>query len=244
MKLEIAKLSEAGGRKINEDACDYWSDSSLTCCVLSDGVGGYAGGDVASRMVIEHACELFARQPDCSSKVIELLFRKVDEALTREQQHNMTLAKMRATGVILIIDSVNCKAAWGHIGDSRLYCFRSGSVVLRTRDHSIAQNMIDTGYLKPSEFRSSPVRNQLYAALGNSNLAELDLLQEPISVQCGDTFLMCSDGLWQYVDDHEMVSMIDSVSSATEWLTNLEKLVLTRGDSTQDNYSAIAVWCR
>ena len=244
MKLEIAKLSEAGGRKINEDACDYLSDSNVTCCVLSDGVGGYAGGDVASRLVTEYACKLFARQPDCSSKAIELVFQGVDEALIREQQRDRALAKMRATGVILIIDSMNCKAIWGHIGDSRLYCFRSGSTVFRTRDHSIVQNMIDTGYLSSSEIRSSPVRNQLYAALGNNNLEELDLLQEPISVQCSDAFLICSDGLWQYVEDHEMVSMIESVSSAAEWLKNLEKLVLSRGDITQDNYSAIAVWCR
>lgn len=76
-----------------------------------------------------------------------------------------------------------------------------------------------TGYLKLSEFRSSPVRNQLYTALGNGNLA--DLVPETVSVQCGDVFLMCSDGLWQYVEDHEIVSLIDSVSSAAEWLMNL-----------------------
>lgn len=244
MKLEIAKLSEKGGRKINEDACDYRSRANLTCCVLSDGLGGYTGGDIASRLVSENVCELFTRQSDCSSKTIELLFQSADDALTREQQNDPVLVKMRATGIILIIDSISCKAVWGHIGDSRLYCFRSGGVLLRTRDHSVAQTMMDTGYLKPSELRSSPVRNQLYASLGNSNLSDLDLIPKPISIQYGDVFLMCSDGLWQYVEDHEMVSTIDSVASAVEWLKELEKLVLTRGDATQDNYSAIAVWCK
>ncbi len=83
MKLEIAKLSEKGGRKINEDAYDYRSD---LLCVIRWSWGGYAGGDVALRLVVESACELFARQTDCSSKTIELLFRGVGDTLTRAQQ--------------------------------------------------------------------------------------------------------------------------------------------------------------
>lgn len=244
MYLEIAKLSKTGGRKVNEDACDYWSTSSLSCCVLSDGLGGHFGGDVASQLVVGSVHERFNKQPECSIQAIELLLHAADDAIVREQQKNRTLKDMRATAVILIVDAANRLATWGHIGDSRLYCFRKGRIISQTRDHSISQNMVDAGYLKQVELRSSPTRNQLYAALGNGDSSEVDIFPMNFPIMYEDVFLMCSDGLWEYVEEYEMESMLNSASSALGWLDVLEKQVLMRGHQTQDNYSAIAVWCK
>ncbi len=244
MYLEIAKLSKTGGRKVNEDACDYWSNSHFSCCVLSDGLGGHYGGDVASGLVVSSVRESFTQQPQCNVKTIELLLNAADDAIVREQQKNSALKNMRATAVILIIDAINHLAVWGHIGDSRLYCFRQGRIISQTRDHSISQNMVDAGYLKPMELRSSPTRNQLYAALGNGDTSEMDIFPQEFPMMYGDVFLMCSDGLWEYIEEHEMESTLNAASSALEWIGILEQQVLVRGHSTQDNYSAIAVWCK
>ncbi len=244
MYLEIAKLSKTGGRKVNEDACDYWSNSHFSCCVLSDGLGGHYGGDVASQLVVSSVRESFTQQPECSVKAIELLLRTADDAIVQQQQKNSALKNMRATAVILIIDTINHLAVWGHIGDSRLYCFRQGRIISQTRDHSISQNMVDAGYLKPMELRSSPTRNQLYAALGNGDTSEMDIFPQEFPMMYGDVFLMCSDGLWEYIEEHEMESTLNAASSALEWIGILEKQVLVRGHATQDNYSAIAVWCK
>ena len=73
MYLEIAKLSKTGGRSVNEDACDYWFASNLSCCVLSDGLGGHFGGDVASQLVVSSVRARFNKQPECSAQAIELL---------------------------------------------------------------------------------------------------------------------------------------------------------------------------
>ncbi len=244
MYLEIAKLSKTGGRKVNEDACDYWFSSNLSCCVLSDGLGGHFGGEVASQLVVSSIRESFTQQPQCNAKAIELLLNAADDAIVREQQKNSALRNMRATAVILIIDTANHVATWGHIGDSRLYCFRNGQISSQTRDHSISQKMVDAGYLKPMELRSSPTRNQLYAALGNGDSSEMDISPRDFPVMCGDVFLMCSDGLWEYIEEHEMESMLNSTSSASAWLSVLEKQVLVKGHPRQDNYSAIVVWCK
>lgn len=244
MYLEIAKLSKVGGRKVNEDACDYWSASSLSCCVLSDGLGGHFGGDVASQLVVSSVHERFNKQPECSAHAIQLLLHTADDAIVRKQQKNITLKDMRATAVVLIVDTVRRLAIWGHIGDSRLYCFRKGRVISQTRDHSISQNMVDMGYLKQTEVRTSPTRNQLYAALGNGDSSEVDIFPTEFPIIYEDVFLMCSDGLWEYVEEHEMESMLNSASSAAEWLDVLEKQVLIRGHEKQDNYSAIAIWCK
>ncbi len=244
MYLEIARLSKIGGRKVNEDACDYWSVSNLTCCVLSDGLGGHFGGDVASKIVVNSAREEFIKHPACSVQAIEALLHTGENAIAEEQLRNRALKDMRATAVILIVDTISHQAVWGHIGDSRLYCFRDGRIISQTRDHSISQNMVDVGYLKQEELRSSPIRNQLYAALGNGDHSEIDSLPTELPIMDRDVFLMCSDGLWEYIEEHEMEGMLNSATSASGWLDTLEKQVLLKGHPKQDNYSAIAVWCK
>ncbi|HNA57119.1 MAG TPA: serine/threonine-protein phosphatase, partial [Chitinophagales bacterium] len=177
-------------------------------------------------------------------ETIGKLLHAGDNAIIREQKRNKQLKDMRATAVILLIDRARRIASWGHVGDSRLYCFREGRIIWQTRDHSISQSMVDAGYLKKDELRSSPVRNQLYAALGNGDHFEADILPNEFALNDGDIFLMCSDGLWEYVEENEMEWMLSSSSSASEWIAELEKQVVMRGHQRQDNYSAVVVWCK
>ncbi len=244
MQLEIARLSKKGGRKVNEDACDYWASGNLSCCVLSDGLGGHFGGEVASKLAVSSVREEFLMHSVCGAETIEKLLHASDDAIIREQKRNKQLKDMRATAVILLIDRANRMATWGHVGDSRLYCFREGRIIWQTRDHSISQSMVEAGYLKQEELRSSPIRNQLYAALGNGEHFEADILPNEFTINDGDIFLMCSDGLWEYIEESEMEWMLSSSLFAAEWIAALEKQVIMRGHQRQDNYSAIAVWCK
>ncbi len=244
MYLEIAKLSKAGGRKVNEDACDYWSNSEACCCVLSDGLGGHYGGDIASKLVLKHVLDQFQTEPNCNAKTIESLLHIGNSSITREQEANEKLQQMRATAVILTIDTVSNLAFWGHVGDSRLYYFQQGKIISQTRDHSVSQRMVDAGYLKAEEIRSSPTRNQLYDALGNNEQFEADIIATAQPLQDNDVFLLCSDGLWEYVEENEMEQLVSNATSASAWLAVLEQQVLARGHKHQDNYSAIAIWCK
>src|SRR5690606_38063827 len=105
----------------------------------------------------------------CSIDGIKLLMHVGNNAVLNEQIKNPLLNSMRTTAVILTIDSKQNIACWGNIGDSRLYCFRSGHIFQQTKDHSVSQMMVDAGYLKPDMIRSSPGRNQLFAAMGDRN---------------------------------------------------------------------------
>ncbi len=236
-------LSKAGGRKVNEDACAYWSNDKVCCCVLSDGLGGHYGGDVASKLAVQQALEHFQRTQVCGVQKITELLHVADDAINQKQQSDKKLAQMRATAVILTIDATSNLASWGHSGDSRLYCFRRGRIIVQTRDHSIPQSMIDAGYLKPEDLRISQYRSKLFAALGNSDQFEVDVLPTEFSVQDGDVFLLCSDGLWEYIEENEMEQLLGSSTSASAWLQALEERVLVRGHDGQDNYSALVVWC-
>jgi serine/threonine protein phosphatase PrpC len=243
MQLEIAMLSKTGGRKVNEDACDYRSAAEVCCCVLSDGLGGHYGGDVASKLVVTSTLDTFRKKPACNQQTVEALLRAGDDAITQVQRQNRVLRQMRATGVILLVDTEGNSAVWGHIGDSRLYGFRHGRIVVQTRDHSVSQSMVEAGYLRPEELRLSPSRNQLLAALGDSKHFEAAVVPAVFPVQDGDVFLLCSDGLWEYVLESEMERMLIASVSVSEWLKALEERVLMRGHAEQDNYSAIAVRC-
>ena len=244
MQLEILVLSKAGGREVNEDACGVWSSPEACFCALSDGLGGHYGGDVASKLAVQHALDWFRTTPECSSGAVEASLRAGNLAIISEQRSDVRLKHMRATVVILSIDTKRDLAVWGHIGDSRLYCFRQGRIIQQTRDHSVLQSMVDAGYLQPRELRESPNRSKLLAALGNEERFEVEVIPVAFPLIAGDVFLLCTDGLWEYVEEEDMERLLNVAGSAADWLKALESQVLLRGHKGQDNYSAIAVWCR
>ncbi|MCB1949953.1 PP2C family serine/threonine-protein phosphatase [Nitrosomonas sp.] len=243
MQLKIVTLSKPGGRRANEDACGYCTVEDISCCILSDGLGGHDGGATASKLSVEHVLEAFRKTPQCSIDGIKSLMDAGSDAVLNEQIKNPRLNSMRTTAVILTIDSKQKKACWGNIGDSRLYCFRNGRIIKQTKDHSVSQMMVDAGYLKQEMIRSAPGRNQLYAAMGDKNHFEFETVSVPFPICDGDAFLLCSDGLWEYVEENVMERLLQKANSANSWLTMLEQQVLQRGGVGQDNYSAIVVWC-
>jgi serine/threonine protein phosphatase PrpC len=104
--------------------------------------------------------------------------------------------------------------------------------------------MVDAGYLQPRELRESPNRSKLLAALGNEERFEVEVIPVAFPLIHGDVFLLCTDGLWEYVEEEDMERMLKAAGSAADWLKALESQVLLHGRQGQDNYSAIAVWCR
>jgi len=252
MQLEITILSRTGGREVNEDACGFWSAPEACFCALSDGLGGHGGGDVASKLTVQHALDWFRGTPESSTRAIKASLAAANAAIMREQQRNAALRQMRATAVILAIDTRRDTAVWGHAGDSRLYCFRQGRIIEQTRDHSMLQGMVDAGYLQPKELRVSFNRSKLLSALGNGGQFDADVIPVAFPLLPGDVFLLCTDGLWEYVDEEDMERLLDAARTAEAWLKAMESQVLERGSKRQDddsviegqdNYSAIAVWC-
>jgi len=244
MELEIAVLSRTGGRSVNEDACGFWPSSGVCYCVVSDGAGGHGGGDVASKLVVKEALGWFRERPESSASAIEAAMRSANEALVREQGADRKLADMRATVVVLALDFERELASWGHLGDSRLYCFRSHHIVAQTRDHSVVQSMVEAGYLEPHELRTSPDRSKLLNALGDREGFDPALEGDAVPLNGDEKFLLCTDGFWEYVEERELEQTVSEASSAEEWLRSLESRVVARGKASQDNYSALAVWCK
>lgn len=242
MKLDIAVLSRTGGRPTNEDACGYWTSDAAGCWVLADGAGGHGAGDVAARCVVASVLRGFASAPDSTPAALSRLIAQANADLLGAQQEARGQRDMRSTVTVLAVDRSGWRASWAHVGDSRVYGFRGGRLRLQSRDHSVVQDLIDAGLGDPSMLRKHPQRSVLLAALGSAEAPRPELSAQPERIVDGDVYMLCSDGLWEYVEEAEMEDSLRRSESAQGWLDALERGVLSRARHGHDNYSAIAVW--
>lgn len=242
MELDIAVLSKPGGRPSNEDACGYWTSDDAACWVLSDGAGGHGAGDVAARSVAATVLREFAAVPAVTPDGVARLIMQANTELLRAQRLASEQRDMRATVAILALDRRRQVSCWGHLGDSRVYGFRGGRLHFQSRDHSVVQDLVDAGLGDAAMLRHHPQRSVLLAALGSESELRPQLSSEAEQVRDGDAYLLCSDGLWEHVEESDMVRELAGSRSAQGWVAALEQIVLARAARGHDNYSAVAVW--
>jgi serine/threonine protein phosphatase PrpC len=243
MELKVSVLSRTGGRRRNEDACGFWSADGRGCYVLADGAGGHGGGDVASRIAVETVLGSFASAPDVSSRSVHQAIERANEAILSRQRSDAAVGDMRSTLVVLQIDMTRGQAIWGHLGDSRLYVFRQGSVVGCTRDHSLLEDVVTAGFVAPDSGRSLPDRNVLTGSLGSAETFFPAVPDTSLPLREGDAFLLCSDGFWDHLDPQSMERALQRTALPDAWLLEMERVLAPRIQEGSDNYSAIAVWC-
>lgn len=245
MQLELSALSLPGGRPVNEDAYGIWSHQSTGAffCVVSDGAGGHGGGDVASRLVVETVLEHFRGHPDCRERTIREAMVQANEVVLAHQADGPCVADMRATAAVMAIDVRHGRAFWGHLGDTRLYQFRDGRVLAHTRDHSVVQSMVDAGYLQPHELRTNARRSTLTAALGERDACAQIVFGGTGRLGPTDLFLICTDGLWEHIDNTDLERHLAESDGTESWLRCLDSVIRKRAKGEYDNYSAIAIRC-
>lgn len=135
------------------------------------------------------------------------------------------------------------QAQWIHVGDSRLYHFRNLKLETSTMDHSVPQMAVMMGMINWEDIRSHPDRNRLLRALGSSEA--MPDISAPISLAEGmHSFLLCTDGFWEYVTENEMEKTLAASANPKEWLFKMEQLIKTKAPANQDNYTAAAVYVR
>lgn len=245
LQLDVALLSERGGRQYNEDACGHWHSDTQLCCVLADGAGGHGGGDVASELAVQELVGLFSRHPTIDADRLAQLLRQTNDAILRERLPGRVQQDMHSTVVGLVIDFDQHRAHWAHAGDSRMYWFRGGRVIELTRDHSLVQALVDAGMLADSEICHHPKRSELRSALGlSADMLEVSAANGRDAVQAGDVFMLCTDGLWEYLDDSSIERMLAESTTPKSWLDTLSAEVyrIAGVKVSHDNFSVLTVW--
>lgn len=242
MNITTSSLSKVGGRNYNEDYCGYTCQDQSFIWVVADGMGGHYGGEVASKEAVEVVLETFKQQAGMNQDLVFSLFYEANQRILNIQNENDLLKKMQTTMVLLAADSLNTVCA--HIGDSRCYFFQNGRLISRTQDHSVVQVLVNQGEITEKEMRHHEDRNKVLKSLGKEEMPKPTIQSHNRPMQPGDTWLLCTDGFWEYVYEHEME--IDYFKSRTpeEWLKRMETRLMGRVDGHNDNYTAIAVFCR
>jgi PPM family protein phosphatase len=243
MQLGVTAISRPGARPTNEDACGFLSHEGICFCVVADGAGGHKGGAAASKIVVSRVLTWLRDTPSCEPQALTHAILAANHAVIVEQRRDPQLADMRSTVIALAIDAVNGHASWGHMGDSRLYAFRDRKLHLKTNDHSLAQQLIDTGYVSEEDMRGSFQRARLYAALGDSDVPPPTVVEARFAVRDGDAFLLCTDGWWNSLELDLIEEGLVQASSADDWLRAMERAIIDERRPGQDNYTALAVWC-
>ena len=192
-----AAISHTGKVRSNNQDSGY-AGSNLF--VVADGMGGHAGGDVASSLAISRLEDL-DRTYDSTAEAERALRDAISDAavdLVDTVTRRPELAGMGTTVSALIM--VDDYAVIAHIGDSRIYLYRDGALTQITTDHTFVQRLVDSGRITPEEARYHPRRSVLMRVLGDMDTdPEVDTFIMP--TQPGDRWLLCSDGLSGVVDD-------------------------------------------
>jgi serine/threonine protein phosphatase PrpC len=245
MQLELAILSRRGGRNYNEDACGHWHSDTHLCCVVADGAGGHGGGDKASKLAVQQVIERYAAAPSEAPEALRQLIVDTNRSLIAHRGEAENTQNMHSTIVALFVDLEKYSATWGHCGDSRLYGFRGGRLAFQTRDHSLVQSLVDGGLLTEDRMRTHPQRSELLSALGvGEQDLQVSVSERPWAMQPGDAFLLCTDGVWEYVVENELEQALAAAASPQAWLDDVEKRVLAAAvhKPRHDNFSGLAVW--
>ena len=232
--LQFAKATHTGlVRSHNEDAVacvpgERW------LMVLCDGMGGHSAGEVASQTAVELLC---AEARSGAHTVAE--YRKaIGDANAAVYGRSSTDARTHGMGTTLVLAfGQGREAVVANVGDSRAYLLRAETGVLRriTRDHSLVEEMLLSGQLTAEEAKTYPFRNVITRALGTDETIAVDA--QDIDTRPGDRFLLCTDGLSNYVERAELRKVLAG-SAPEEACARLIDLALSRGG--RDNITVIA----
>ena len=238
--VNYAMFTSPGGRSGNEDYIAVGQKGEDYCFVLCDGLGGHERGEVASEYVASRIVSLFEEEGD-SADFFDKAFISAQEGLLKLQEDKNIPNGMKTTAVVLVITEEQIK--WAHIGDSRLYhFFDNGKKYERTKDHSLVQMMRNSGEITEEEMKHHPDRNKVFrvvgAEWGKKSYEKSAILER----ESGHSFLLMSDGCWEYIANDEMAKTLRYSIGARGWMKKLIRLVRKRADMKKtDNYSIIAV---
>lgn len=242
-KLEVAYQSNKGGREHNQDYIAYCKSGADACLVACDGLGSYSGSEIISQICAETLTSLFKADVESEARdTYEVEHCRENVKATQraiiDVKERLPELKSACTTMACVITNLN-KSFLIHIGDTRIYLFRHGKMLFQTRDHSLAQYAVDRGEIRQGEVRTHRDQNKLTRVMGSDYYIppDIDIYNEPLEE--GDSFVLCTDGYWEYVFEHELEELLRTSLSAEQILEETINMVNERAPQSNDNYSVI-----
>jgi PPM family protein phosphatase len=235
--ITFGKTDPGLKRTNNEDS--YLIREDLKLCIVADGMGGAAAGEVASGIFVDTAIGVYENwaHGDKDDPVLPVQQTyiaangKILEHITLFPDHKgmgTTAELFSLSGDLIII---------GHVGDSRTYRLRNGLLKQMTKDHSLIQEQIDQGIISPDDAKNHKMRHVILRAVGVEDTVSLDIIKSKAIP--GDLYLLCSDGLTDMADDAAIEKCMNSYSALNEIVTGLINLAKMGGG--KDNITVVLV---
>jgi len=241
----LAKSMQVFKTGLPDAGTTYFSEEDGYLMIVADGMGGAAAGERASALAVRTVEEFVLNTLKwflhLEGKEEHVLFHELREGLDRADRAIIERARrdraLRGMGTTLTMAySVARDLFIVHAGDSRAYLFHDGELQQLTDDHTIAQVLVDTGKIAPEEARHHRMRHVVTNVLGGPE-AGVHASIRKLSVDDGDTLLLCSDGLTEPVKDDEIAAVLGRASSPDEAASDLVHLALERG--APDNVTVV-----
>jgi len=240
MLFSVFQMSRQGGRKTNEDRMGYCYTRESVVLMLADGLGGHPEGEMAASIAIETVAAMFQKmaQPTLADEA-DFLGDAIMGAHLRilNYAHIKGLPDSpRTTLVVAVIQSG--QVSWAHCGDSRLYMVRQQQLLTRTQDHSFAER----GRQRHAAAMPTPTelnRNVLFTCLG-SPVKPVFSVAKSVTLQHDDKLMLCSDGLWSILPEHDIVSQLSQQTVEIAVQALVDQALLQAGHRG-DNVTCVAL---
>ena len=228
MRILSQTFSDPGGRTPNEDAAGFYSNGDFRAWIAADGLGGHADGEAASACAAETLEEIMS---GCTA---------VNEEFVRDSMRELNAAVSRLNGPLTtaVCAFTDGKTLWyANNGDSRLYFLRKNKITHRTNDHSLAYLAYRKDVITYEDIPTHPGQSRLLHSLG-SDFEFAGEFYDPIPLEPGDAFLLCTDGFWELIKDAEIERSLRISDEPEAWLDLMLSFVRQRLKDRSDNYTA------
>ena len=249
MRVEYADVSLLGGREENQDRVAVAVAEHAALLFVADGMGGHANGARAAEVTRETVLEAFAHtaQPLFDPMgFLHLILGRAHEEVVKLGAPLPLEQRPRATCALCLVQQG--ASWWAHVGDSRIYHLRAGTVVGRSRDHSHVEVLLREGLITADQAQGHPMRNYVECCLGGDPILPDMSIGRRRPLESGDVLMLCTDGLWSGLKDAEIAAELSAAGSAVgtgvplrEKLLELGERAVTRTGAASDNTSAVAL---
>ncbi len=238
MNFDVYCYSDKGGRDRNEDSMTYLTNENNGIFVVADGLGGHKYGDLASKVVCDSLVDNWNGKFDTNLQDwLEKRIECSNKAVIAMQKEKGDILK--STVVALAVD--NGRAVWANSGDSRLYYISDKALKMVTNDHSVAFKKYKAGEITREQIMTDEDQSCLLRAIGGIDRYQPEIYNSDIMLKSGDAFMLCSDGIWEYVYDREVAADYLKSKSATQWAKRLIHRVESRAKSDNDNLTIMTI---
>lgn len=197
----VRESNEDNGRWMRPDDPDLIRRRG-TLVVVADGMGGHSSGEIASRVAVDVLSKVYYEENGEAQDALVKAVHKANREIFELAEKDGKFKGMGTTCTALVLR--NGTAISAHVGDSRIYLIRNGQIYLLTEDHSAVREMVRQGIINLEDARHHPDKNVILRAVGSHPEVEVTTWDQPFPVSDGDHFLLCSDGLYDLVEDEEI----------------------------------------